>query len=145
MVKLTKNQGNYNPKIVSFICNRSSYAMLKRDEFQFPDFMKNIRLICLGRISLSFLFNAFEHGADGILLIGCPSGECQYSFGNKLAEEYLVTAREIGHLLGIEKERLGITYISISEDLKFAQKVNKFIENVRKLGPSPLSVNSSEK
>ncbi len=145
MKELKKDRRDQNPKIVSFICNRSSYAMLKRDEFQFPEFMKNIRLICLGRISLSFLFNAFENGADGILLIGCPSGECQYSFGNKLAEEHLVTARKLGHLLGIKKERFCQIHISISEDLKFAQKVDKFIKDIGKLGPISLHTDPGEK
>lgn len=144
MSKMESKQRVFKPKIVCFICNRSSYALLKKDDFQLPENIRNIRVICLGRINLSFIFKAFELGADGVLLIGCPPGECQYSFGNKLAEEHLFKAKKIGHLLGIEKERLCLTSISIEEDLKFAKNVKKFVEDIKRLGPSPFKIDSNE-
>lgn len=144
MSKMESKQREFKPKIVCFICNRSSYALLKKDDFQLPENIRNIRVICLGRINLSFIFKAFELGADGVLLIGCPPGECQYSFGNKLAEEHLFKAKKIGHLLGIERERLGLVYISISEDLQFIKNVEKFFDDVRRLGPSPFNTETNE-
>jgi len=136
---MTKSkQKEFNPEIVSFVCNWSAYALLKQDGFRFPSNMHFIRVMCLGRITPSFLFNALELGADGVLLLGCPPGECHYSFGNKIAEEHLDTAKKVTHLLGIEKERLGLVSVSVEEDKKFVNGVNKFIEGVKKIGPSPL-------
>ncbi|MBC8313176.1 MAG: hydrogenase iron-sulfur subunit [Candidatus Cloacimonetes bacterium] len=134
-----KKESKFEPKIVTFICTRSSHAMQKRRELKFPDNVKVIRIICLGRINPSFIFKTFERGADGVLLIGCPIDECQYSFGSKLAEEHLFTTKKIGNLLGIDKARLKLVNISLTKDLKFKSKVNKFFRDVKKLGPSPLS------
>jgi len=138
MTKKKSKQNKFTPKIVNFVCNWSAYAILKKDGFRFPANMHFIRLMCLGRISPSFIFRAFELGADGVLLLGCPPGECHYSFGNKVAEEHLDTTRKVVHLLGIEKERLGLVSVSVEEDTKFVKGVTKFVDNVKKIGPSPL-------
>ena len=37
-----------------------------------------IRIPCSGRITKSLLFKAFETGADGVALVGCPTGACRY-------------------------------------------------------------------
>ena len=138
MTKKEHKQYQFKPKIVSFVCNWSAYAILREKELQFSEDMHFIRVMCLGRINPSFIFKAFELGADGVLLLGCPSGECHYSFGNKIAEEHLDTAVRVAHLLGIEKERLGLVPVSVEGDTKFIKSVNKFIKEVKKRGPSPL-------
>nr|MBC8384631.1 hydrogenase iron-sulfur subunit [Candidatus Cloacimonadota bacterium] len=106
------------PKIVGFICNRSAFALQKNEQFRMPDNVDIKRIICLGRVNLSFILKAFELGADGFLMIGCPKGECQYSFGNRQAEEQLVTAVKMGHLLGIEKERFAILHTSLKKEVR---------------------------
>lgn len=138
IIKKRSRQKEFSPKIVSFVCNWSAWLLLKGDGFRPPPNIHFIRVMCLGRITPSFVFNAFELGADGVLLLGCPPGECHYSFGNKIAEEHLDTARKVTYLLGIEKERLGFISASIKENKKFVRGVNKFIEGVKKIGPSPL-------
>jgi coenzyme F420-reducing hydrogenase delta subunit len=40
--------------------------------------------------------------------------------------------------IGIEPERLRLEWVSASEGGKFSKVVKEFIEEVRKIGPSPL-------
>lgn len=138
MAKKEHKQYEFKPKIVSFVCNWSAYAILKENKLQFSEDMHFIRVMCLGRITPSFIFKAFELGADGVLLMGCPPGECHYSFGNKVAEEHLNTARKVVHLLGIEKERLGLEQVSFGEGKRLIKALNKFVDRIKEIGPSPL-------
>ena len=41
--------------------------------------------------------------------------------------------------LGIEKQRVTLKWISASEGRKFAQIAEDFTEEIRKLGPSPMT------
>jgi len=138
MTKKKSKETNFDPKIVGFVCNWSTYRINERDGFSFSGNIQFIRLMCLGRINPSFIFSAFEFGADGIILLGCPPGDCHYCFGNKLANEHFNEAIKLTHLLGIEKERLCLVQYSITEDLKLVKNMKRFVEKVKKLGPSPL-------
>jgi F420-non-reducing hydrogenase iron-sulfur subunit len=40
--------------------------------------------------------------------------------------------------LGIEEERLRLEWFSAAEGQRFAQVITQFIEDVKKVGPSPL-------
>ena len=42
-------------------------------------------------------------------------------------------------LLGLEPERIALEWISAAEGPRFAKVINEFVEQVRKLGPSPLA------
>jgi len=41
-------------------------------------------------------------------------------------------------LLGIEAERLRLEWFSAAEGQRFAQVIKEFVEDVKKVGPSPL-------
>ncbi len=44
-------------------------------------------------------------------------------------------------LLGLEEGRLRLEWISAAEGARFAEVINEFTEQVRELGPSPLTGN----
>jgi len=46
-----------------------------------------ISLPCSGRVNLLYLLKAIETGADGVLLLTCPIGECTYIQGNLRAQK----------------------------------------------------------
>lgn len=139
MTEKKNNKTDFIPKIVSFVCNWSANIIIRNDEFSFPTNIHFIRLMCLGRINHSFILNAFESGADGVILLGCPPGDCHYYSGNDLVDLHFNETVKLLHLLGIKKERLSLMQCSVTEDLKFVKNVQKSMENMRKLGPSPLN------
>jgi F420-non-reducing hydrogenase iron-sulfur subunit len=98
-----------------------------------------IRVMCSGRIQPGFVLHAFEKGADGVLVSGCHFGDCHYMFGNERAVEQFEIARNAAQLLGLEAKRLRLEWISAAEGVRFARVIDEFTEDVRKLGPSPLS------
>jgi len=98
-----------------------------------------IRIPCTGRISKSLLFKAFEMGADGVVLLGCKSGTCRYGSGTATARENTEDTRDILGLLGLGKERLQhVTFLPDESDL-LLQFLNDFCNQIRSLGPSPVT------
>lgn len=83
------------------------------------------------------MLRALELGADGVLILGCPAGECHYSFGADKAEQMFEVAKGLGHLLGV-KGRMGFERVATREDGELMSVVSKFVDEIRKAGPSPL-------
>ena len=84
------------------------------------------------------IMDAFEHGADGIIIIGCLIDNCHYVSGNKKAQERVDALKKLFDVVGLDSRRLRTEWINASERTKFAKTVTEFVEEVRALGPLPL-------
>jgi F420-non-reducing hydrogenase iron-sulfur subunit len=132
----------WDPSIVVFACNWCSYAGADTagvSRIQHQPHFRMIRVMCSGRIQPGFVLRAFEKGADGVLVSGCHFGDCHYVFGNERAVEQFEKTKNVVRLLGLEEERLRLEWISAAEGARFAEVINEFTDQVRKLGPSPLT------
>ncbi|RLC76695.1 MAG: methyl-viologen-reducing hydrogenase subunit delta, partial [Chloroflexi bacterium] len=75
----------FQPRIVVFACNWCSYAgadLAGVSRMQYPPTTRVIRVMCSGRVQPGFILEAFNHGADGVLITGCHPGDCHYISGN---------------------------------------------------------------
>ncbi len=136
------DKNEFEPKIIGFLCNWCSYAgadLAGVSRIQYPPNIRIIRLMCSGRIDPAFILEAFKDGADGVLVAGChlPS-DCHYMSGNFKALRRINLLKRVLKDFGIEPERLRLEWISASEGDKFAAVVKSMVEDVKKLGPSPL-------
>jgi len=131
----------FEPKIVAFCCNWCSYPAADGagvSRLQYPTNIRIVRVMCGGRVTPAFVLKAFELGADGVLVATCHFEDCHYMFGaRKAADVHKITER-LAEMIGIEKERLKLDWISSAEASKFAKVATEFTETVRKLGPSPI-------
>ena len=59
-------------------------------------------------------------------------------FGARRAAENFDKVEKMVTMLGLEKERVRREMVSAAEATKFAQVVTEMIQQVKKLGPSPL-------
>ena len=141
-----KQSPPWNPSIVVFACNWCSYAGADTagvSRIQHQPHFRMIRVMCSGRIQPGFVLRAFEKGADGVLVSGCHFGDCHYINGNERAVEQFDKTKKVVRLLGLEEGRIRLEWISAAEGARFAQVINEFTDQVRKLGPSPLARKSS--
>lgn len=97
-------------------------------------------LPCTGRIDESLLLNAFENGADGVMVIGCLEGDCHYLSGNIRARARVNRVSEILESINIGPDRIKMFNLSAGEGSKFAQYANEFVEEISALGPSSINL-----
>jgi len=130
-------------RIIVFTCNWNAYSSLETagvEGLSYPAGVCPVKVMCLGRLHPGLILKAFEQGADGVLLLGCPPGECHYGFGNRYAEGAFAEAQALLHLLGIADERLRLDWLDVGDGHSFVKKVTAFIEQLRFLQPSSLPI-----
>jgi NADH-quinone oxidoreductase subunit F len=95
-----------------------------------------IRVMCTGRVDLSFIIRAYARGADGVIIGGCWPGECHYvTEGNYDALCNVHLGRKLLAGIGLEPERLRIEWISASQGTRFAEIMTDFSRQMREFGP----------
>jgi F420-non-reducing hydrogenase iron-sulfur subunit len=130
---------NWQPKIIVFLCNWCSYAaadLAGVGRMQYPSNVRIIRIPCTGRMSPKFILSALRSGADGILVSGCHPGDCHYLSGNLMARRRFILFKKLLEYIGIEEDRLHLSWISAAEGERFAEVIKGVTESVRALGPS---------
>jgi len=124
-------------RIIVYTCNWSAYSGLEAAGSQglsYPANVHPIRVMCLGRLHPGLILKALELGAAGVLLLGCPPGECHYGSGNTRAEELFQQTLELARVLGIAEERLKLDWVAAGQGLDFVQQVRQFAEQVAVVG-----------
>lgn len=129
---------NFQPVIIGFTCNWCSYRaadMAGTARMKYSPNVRLIRLMCSGRLDPTFVFKAFASGADGVMITGCHPGDCHYIEQNyKALRRYLLIQRVLKGM-GVEAGRVKLIWASAAEGAKFASEIDKFVEEVRALGP----------
>ena len=124
----------HNPKVVCFSC-KFSWGYLT-DEATLSAQIKNwIPIICTGKIDTTHILDAFKEGADGILILGCPEGDCHYQDGNYEARKKIYLVRRLLESYGIEKERLRLELSIDPDGSRISQLMKEMSKDLAKLGP----------
>lgn len=133
---------DFKPNIVIFRCNFCSppgaeRAMASKFKDNFRPII--IKTNCTGRIDPTFVFDAFVKGADGVLIAGCPPGDCHFVTGNYKAGRNVLLLKRVLSQLGIEPERLKGHWLPASEAPRILSSMNEFVDKVIALGPLTLN------
>ena len=103
---------------------------------QYATDIRIVRLMCTGRIDLAFVLRAFSNGNDGVFVGGCWLGECHYlTEGNYDALSMMHLCKKLLGYIGISPDRLRLEWLSSSEGTRYAEVVNDFSSQLKKLGP----------
>ncbi|MBI4290844.1 MAG: hydrogenase iron-sulfur subunit [Betaproteobacteria bacterium] len=129
----------FKPTMVGFLCNWCCYGgadLCGVSRFQYPPYLRVIRLMCSGRVDLAFIFRAFAKGADAVFIGGCHLNDCHYDpEGNYDALGNTLMAKRVLEHLGVNPERLRLEWVSAGEGTRFAEVMNDFSAKVKSLGP----------
>jgi F420-non-reducing hydrogenase iron-sulfur subunit len=129
---------SFEPKIIGFLCNWCSYTgadLAGTARLKYPPNILAIRVMCSGRVDPGFVLDAFQKGADGVLICGCHPGDCHYVEGNYKCMRRVPLTLKILEGMGVDKRRLRLEWVSASEGGRFQEVIGEFTEQIRTLGP----------
>ncbi len=61
-----------------------------------------------------------------------------------MANKRMIFLQRLLEFSGIHPERLRTRWVSSAEAVEFVHEVSEFVENIKKLGPNPLKMNTKE-
>jgi F420-non-reducing hydrogenase iron-sulfur subunit len=98
---------NSKVKINLFCCSTSFDPLeLAQGSNGNGDELRIIPLPCSGKIDILYLTKAFETGADGVAVITCKKGDCQFLEGNLRAEKRVEAVDRLLDEIGLGKGRI---------------------------------------
>ncbi len=131
------------PRILIFACENDAYPALDMagmNRYEYSAFVRIIPVRCLGSVTLLWVSTALEKGFDGIMLMGCKSGDdyqCHFVKGSALAEERLSKVGETLKSLMLEEERVTMAEVSIADSGSVPKVINSFVETIEGIGFNP--------
>jgi F420-non-reducing hydrogenase iron-sulfur subunit len=131
----------FSPRIVSFLCKWCSYSgadLAGTSRMKYPSSILPIRVMCSSRVNPIFVIKSFLGGADGVLIGGCHPGDCHYQSGNYHTRRRIAILKSVFDSLGLETDRVRLSWISASEGTKFARVCEAFTEKIVSLGENPV-------
>jgi len=138
----------FKPRIVGFLCNWCCYGgadLCGVSRFQYPPYIRVIRVMCSGRVDPSFVLKAFSNGVDGVFVGGCHINDCHYNTeGNYDAYGMVGIVKKLMEHIGLDPQRLRLEWVSAGEGIRFAEVMNDFSAKLKKLGPAGKSEGVAE-
>lgn len=91
-----------------------------------------VKLPCSSMVRDVFLLRSFESGADGVVVLACPTGKCQRLDGNERARKRVTYTQGLLDEIGLCGRRLAFAVSDQAE-----QTIKEMLSEVAKLGPNP--------
>ena len=130
---------DFKPRIIGFLCNWCCYGgadLCGVSRFQYPPYLRVIRIMCSGRVDPAFVFRSFINGADAVFIGGCHLNDCHYNpEGNYDALMMSRICKKLLERLGVNPDRLRLEWVSAGEGIRFAEIMNDFGKKIKQLGP----------
>jgi coenzyme F420-reducing hydrogenase delta subunit len=112
---------------------------------QYPPNIKLVKMPCTGKTDVRYIIEAFEQGADGVLINACSLGNCHHVRGNERGLARVERTKRLLEEIGLESGRLEMHFVSGGMGNTFAQTVRAMTEKIRGLGPNPLRERDSKR
>jgi quinone-modifying oxidoreductase subunit QmoB len=131
------------PRILIFACENDAYPALDMagiNRHQYSAFVRVVPVRCLGSVSMVNASDALSTGYDGVVLMGCKSGDdyqCHFVKGSGLAKERMSKIEETLSSMMLEPERVTTMEISIADSASIAKTIDDFVEVINGIGPNP--------
>jgi coenzyme F420-reducing hydrogenase delta subunit/formate hydrogenlyase subunit 6/NADH:ubiquinone oxidoreductase subunit I len=123
-------------KLLVFACNYSIFPgmQLSKSETIVKTPYSVIVTMCSGRVAPELVLDAFEEGAWGVMVAGCPPEECDHD-GNYKTRRRLVLLKKLLNELNIDPKRVKLEWFSTGESEKLKQSIDNFTKELDKMGP----------
>ncbi len=121
-----------------FACNWDGWSCIETATnlgLHYPASVKVVKVSCLSRVHVGLILNAFQFGADGVMLLGCEQGRCRFGADSGHVVEEYQRARSILEMLGISKGRLVLVQLAAFDGHQFVNQAMNLIGNIEQIRP----------
>ncbi|MFC1833625.1 hydrogenase iron-sulfur subunit [Thermodesulfobacteriota bacterium] len=123
-----------DPRVLCFSCN-FGWGFLSDKETLEPATKHWMPVTCSGKIDTHHILKAFRSGVDGVLILGCPEGNCHFQDGNYQAKKRVFLLRKILETYGIEGTRLRMEMSEDPAGTAIGRLIGEMQQDLRELGP----------
>jgi coenzyme F420-reducing hydrogenase delta subunit len=92
---------------------------------------KTISLPCSGKIDIPYMVKAFETGADGVVVVTCPVGECQNLEGNLRAQKRTQAVESLLEEVGLGRGRIIVIPLKDGGPEQIMKEIEAFCTSIR--------------
>lgn len=131
------------PRVLVLACQNDAYPALDMAGIARTPISPFIRVLpvrCLGSVSMLCISDALSKGYDGIMLMGCKSGDdyqCHFVRGSAMGQERMGKVGETLKSMMLEKERVGTYEVAIADVERVPKLIASFMETIEAVGPNP--------
>jgi len=132
------------PRILALLCENDALPALDAaagKRLQWNPWVRIVPVRCLGSVNIVWIADSLSRGIDGVILIGCVSGDdyqCHYIQGSELASKRLENVQETLQRLALEPERIQVVELSHDEFERIPKILDEFAETLEEMGPNPM-------
>ncbi|MEE8188310.1 MAG: hydrogenase iron-sulfur subunit [Kiloniellales bacterium] len=131
------------PRILVFACENDAYPALDMagiNRHRISPYIRIVPVRCLGSVTMLWISTALECGYDGVMLMGCKTGDdyqCHFVKGSGIAQERMAKVGETLKSLALEEERVQVEEVSIADSGRVAELLNSFAGKIDEIGLNP--------
>jgi quinone-modifying oxidoreductase subunit QmoB len=131
------------PRVLILACENDAYPALDMagiNRHQYSAFVRIIPVRCLGSVSLVCASDALSAGYDGIILMGCKSGDdyqCHFIKGSAIAKERISKIEETLQSMMLEAERVTTMEVSIADSGRIGGMIDDYLATIDEIGLNP--------
>lgn len=119
-------------KIAVFHCSNAIDDFSGIDGYEIRD----ISLPCSSLIREFVVLKAFEAGADAVIVLACPEGDCRYLEGNLRARKRVGRVKRILDEIGLDGRRLNFFNVSPGDSVAVERIITQAVTDLEELGPA---------
>ncbi len=132
---------DFTPDIRAFCCHYTSQQTCAEENTLsnsgFPENVTLTRVVCTGKLQVSTLLQAFEDGADGVYVVGCPLDTCHNVKGSERAAKRVGAVKKALQELAVEEGRIEMFHQERGFHPEFIAVAQQMDKRIRAFGPSP--------
>ncbi len=125
------------PFIVNFYCQYGAYNEDKDESESINNLIffhvRRVGVLGLGKVDPSLYLNAFESGADGVLVTACKDDTCHFCKEYEWVERRTKYTTQLLHGLGMDTKRFQTHFVSSQNGKDIIEITFKMIEELRNL------------
>ena len=134
----------FRPVIIIFHCvnafSGGVFPAVGESEFD----LRGIKLPCSSMVKGVYLLRAFEAGADAVIVLTCPEGECKYVDGSIRAGKRVKRLQALLDEIGLGAQRLSLFSIAPNDREAVAEAIQETVSQLKDLGPNPAARNEAQ-